>query len=166
MAFTVTGKLFVALRLCALTAYTFVSVTTVVKVYTPGTCPTVGVHRITPLLSIVDPVGPVSTYPSGLTGISLSLAVLVTVKLCVPTSVRLLCTGKVGAVFTSFTTTVKLFVALKLPSLTMVVNTFVLGPCASVGVHVITPFVLMLAFVATPPVSSFVTVSVYVSDNA
>ena len=61
MAFTVTVKLFVALKSCAFTAYTFVSVTTVVNVYTPGTCPTVGVHRITPLVSIVEPVGPVST---------------------------------------------------------------------------------------------------------
>src|SRR6202142_2427470 len=135
MAFTVTGKLFVALKSCAFTAYTFVSVTTVVKVYTPGTCPTVGVHRISPLVSIVEPVGLVSTYPSGLTGISLSLALFVTTIGVVPLIVRLLCAGKVGATFTSFTVTVKLFVALKLPSLTTVANTFVLGPCHPAGVH-------------------------------
>jgi ABC-type transport system involved in cytochrome c biogenesis permease subunit len=45
------------------------------------------------------------------------------------------------------TVTIKLFVALKLPSLTTVVNKFVLGPWGSVGVHVMMPFVLMLAFV-------------------
>jgi hypothetical protein len=50
-----------------------------------------------------------------------------------------------GATFTSVTVTTKLFVTLTTPSLTTVSSVFVLGPCASPGVHVITPFVLMLA---------------------
>src|SRR2546429_9594626 len=47
-----------------------------------------------------------------------------------------------GALFTSVTITWKLLVALKLGeplSNTRTVTTFVLGPCASLGVHVITP---------------------------
>ena len=53
-----------------------------------------------------------------------------------------------GALLNSFTTTVKLFVALSagVPlSVTMVVNVLVLGPCASLGVQRITPLAAMLA---------------------
>ena len=52
------------------------------------------------------------------------------------------CAGSDGALFTSVTTTLKLLVALNggVPlSTTRVVIVFVLGPCASVGVQVITP---------------------------
>ena len=58
--FTVTVKLLVAVS-CGLTkSYGLLLVTTVVNGYTPGTCPTTGVHRITPFVSIVDPAGPVN----------------------------------------------------------------------------------------------------------
>src|SRR5664279_3519000 len=96
---------------------------------------------------------------------SLSLAVFVTTTAVTPLIVRFVWLGNTGATFTSFTVTVKLFVALKLPSLTMVMNTFVLGPCASVGVQVITPFVLMLALVTALLLFTFVTASVYVNGN-
>ena len=63
-----------------------------------------------------------------------------------------------GAAFTSNTTTSNSLVVLASPSLTTVVNRFVLSPCSSPGVHVITPFVIA-ALVTTPP-PRFVTVSV------
>src|SRR5437868_4990601 len=51
-----------------------------------------------------------------------------------------------GALFTSFTVTVKLFVAARPPlSTTRTTNRFVLGPCASVGVQEITPEPEMVA---------------------
>src|SRR4029077_10924231 len=59
-------------------------------------------------------------------------------------------TVRTGALFTSFTTTVKLLVALRagLPlSVTLTVIVFVLGPCASVGVQLSTPVV---GWTATP----------------
>src|SRR5664279_281274 len=96
---------------------------------------------------------------------SLSLAVFVTTTAVTPLIVRFVWLGNTGATFTSFTVTVKLFVALKLPSLTMVVNVFVLGPCASVGIQLITPLVLMLALVTALLLFTFVTVSVYVNGN-
>ena len=40
------------------------------------------------------------------------------------------------------------------------------GPALPSGSNVMMPLVLMLALVTTPPVSAFVTASVYVSDNA
>src|SRR6266851_3558552 len=77
-----------------------------------------------------------------------SLAVLVTVSVVSSLIVRLAWPGNTGALFTSLTVTVKELVALKagVPlSVTMVVNVFVLGPCASPGVQLITPLALMLA---------------------
>ena len=59
-ACTVTVKLFVARQLRIDQSYGLLLVTTVVNGYTPGTCATDGVHRITPFVSIVDPAGPVS----------------------------------------------------------------------------------------------------------
>ena len=56
--------------------------------------------------------------------------------------------GRTGGVLISFTTTVKELVALSggVPlSETTVVNQFVLGPCASVGVQVMIPLVSMTA---------------------
>src|SRR4030095_5825379 len=64
--------------------------------------------------------------------------------------VRLPGAVRVGALFTSLTTTVKLLVALNagVPvSVTLTVIVFVLGPCASVGVQLSTP---VLGFIATP----------------
>jgi len=52
----------------------------------------------------------------------------------------------VGGMFTSVTCTIKRFVTLMVPSVTMATIRFVVGPCASVGVQVITPLVL----IATP----------------
>lgn len=75
-------------------------------------------------------------------GISESLPVLVTTNVASALIVRLTCAGSDGALFTSVTTTLKLLVALNggVPlSMTRVVMVFVLGPCASVGVQVITP---------------------------
>ena len=63
-------------------------------------------------------------------------------------AVRLACGGKAGAELISFTITVKELVveAGGSPlSITTVVNTFVPGPWASVGVQVITPLVSMVA---------------------
>src|SRR6267142_6244133 len=71
-----------------------------------------------------------------------SAAVLTTVKGVWAAMVRLACAGKTGALLTSLTVTVNVFVSLKAGeplSTTRTVNVFVLGPCASVGVHVITP---------------------------
>src|SRR5439155_7519578 len=59
-------------------------------------------------------------------------------------TVRLVCAGNTGGLFTSVTTTVKLLVALSggAPlSVTLMVIGFVLGPCASVGVQVKIPLV-------------------------
>src|SRR5690242_16194186 len=57
-------------------------------------------------------------------------------------------TVRTGALFTSVTVTLKEFVALfggNALSVTIVVSVFVPGPCASVGVHRMIPFVSMVA---------------------
>ena len=64
--------------------------------------------------------------------------------------VRLPWLGSTGALFTSLAVTVKVLVALSggTPlSVATVVKVFVLGPCASVGVQVITPLVEITALV-------------------
>ena len=56
--------------------------------------------------------------------------------------------ARTGAWFTSFTVTVKEFVALKDGeplSVTVVTKRLMLGPCASAGVQVITPFASIAA---------------------
>src|SRR5215831_4507972 len=71
-----------------------------------------------------------------------SLPVLVTTNVASAVIDRSPWAGSDGALFTSVTTTVKLLVALSggVPlSVTRVVMTFVPGPCASVGVQLITP---------------------------
>src|SRR6185503_12552275 len=81
-------------------------------------------------------------------GMSESVAALVTVNNVNSATVRFVCAGSTGALFTSVTTTVKLFVALRdgVPlSLTIVVIAFVLGPCVSVGVQVMIPFASITA---------------------
>src|SRR5258706_12284336 len=88
-----------------------------------------------------------------------SVAVLVTVIELRGRIVRLIWAGRVGALFTSLTTTVKELVAknclvLKaaaLLSITTVVKVLVPGPCASVGVQAMTPAPEMLAFVTWTP---------------
>ena len=80
-----------------------------------------------------------------LAGESPSVAVFVTVKSVSSAMTRLVCAGNTDATFTSVTMTVKLFVALRAPSLTTVVKMLVVGPCASVGVQVITPLAEILA---------------------
>src|SRR5208282_5740846 len=96
----------------------------------------------------------------------LFVAVFVTVRLCNPISVRFVWLGSTGARFTSLTVTLKLLVALRLPSLTTVVSTYNPGPCPSLGVQLITPLVLIAALVTALLLSTLVTPSVYVSASA
>src|SRR5439155_25186428 len=73
---------------------------------------------------------------------SASLAVFVTVSTVCSANVRVLCAGNTGALFTSFTVTTKLLVALNggTPlSVTTVIIVFVPGPSASFGVKVMKP---------------------------
>src|SRR6266516_1994409 len=87
-----------------------------------------------------------------------SVAVLVTVSCVNSLIVRLVWAGKTGAVLISLTTTVKELVALRfweltapgLKSVTTVLKVLVLGPCASVGVQLMTPTAEMLALVTGP----------------
>ena len=81
-------------------------------------------------------------------GKSESVAVAVKLTVWPMKFVRLAIGASPGALFTSLTVTVKELVALRAGaplSVTMVVNVFVLGPCASLGVQLITPLALMLA---------------------
>src|SRR6185369_11787778 len=77
---------------------------------------------------------------------SASVAVLViTIGAC-PRDTRFAWVGRTGALFTSRTKTVKVFVALSCAlSVTIVVKTLVPGPCASEGIQVIMPFPLIVA---------------------
>src|SRR5205809_5391370 len=90
-----------------------------------------------------------SEYVRLLAGISGSVALFVIVTALPSSTVRLAMGASTGALFTSFTTTVKLRVSLsggEPLSVTRAVTVFVAGPCASVGVHVNTPLLaLMLA---------------------
>src|ERR1035437_7859930 len=77
-----------------------------------------------------------------------SLAVLVTTNSCWPTSSRAVWTGSTGGTLISLTTTSKVLIALRMGvplSQTKVVNVLVLGPCASVGVQLITPLPSIIA---------------------
>src|SRR6516162_640330 len=94
-------------------------------------------------------VGPVRRlYVKVLAGMSLSVAVLVTISVVWPAIVRFGWNGRTGAVLISLTTTVKELVAercweltaLVLVSVATVVITFVLGPVVSSVVQVIMPF--------------------------
>src|SRR5256885_16243903 len=110
-------------------------------------------------VQVNTPVLPLMVAPAGaleprlnvraLAGISASVATLVIVIVLPVKFVRSAMGANTGAVFTSLTTTVKLCVALKAGaplSDTCTEIVFVLGPCASVGVQVMTP----LASIATP----------------
>src|SRR5204863_196341 len=108
-----------------------------------------GVQLITPLALMLE-IGRASSRErvKTLAGRSPSVAVLVTVSVVSSLIVRLVWPVSTGALFTSLTVTVKELVALRAGaplSVTMVVNVFVLGPCASLGVQLITPLALMLA---------------------
>jgi hypothetical protein len=79
-----------------------------------------------------------------LAGRSLSVAASFTLNKLPSATVCWLMLGNTGRVLTSVTTTTNELVTLMVPSLTTVVIVLVLGPCASVGVHVIKPLPLML----------------------
>src|SRR5437660_308635 len=97
----------------------------------------------------------VSVYVKAVAGIFGSLAVLVTVRVICGKTVRFVWAGNVGALLTSLTTTLKVLVikycfvlkAGPLVSDTTAVNVFVLGPCVSFGVQVMTPAAEMAALV-------------------
>src|SRR6266481_2557619 len=85
-----------------------------------------------------------------LSGMSESVAVLVTVSVVSVPMVRSGCGGSTGGLFTSVTVTVKLMVALKggePSSVTTVIKVLVLGPWASVGVQVMMPLAEIAALV-------------------
>src|SRR5262245_14956490 len=110
----------------------------------PGPCASLGVHVNTPLAgSILAPGGGETRLKlSVLVGRSASVAVAVSVSVPPSLTTRLAIGLKTGALFTSFTTTVKLFVSLnggEPVSVTRTVIVLVLGPCASLGVHVNRP---------------------------
>src|SRR2546426_4948013 len=133
-----TWKLLVALMLGVP-----LSKTRTVTVLVLGPCASLGVQAMAPLEETVRPLGPdTNAKVSVLAGTSRSVAVALTLRkvcsamVCVPGTVN------VGWVFTSVTMTWKLLVALKLGvplSKTRTVTVLVLGPWASVGVHVIAP---------------------------
>ena len=67
---------------------------------------------MTPLVPIVEPAGwMVSVYVNAFAGRSLSVAVLVTISVVSSLIARSDCGGNTGALFTSLTVTIKLFVA-------------------------------------------------------
>ena len=126
------------------------SVTITVNAFVEPDGPETGQLK-TPLFeSIVAPAGaPAPRLKSSVfVGKSESVAVAVKLTVCPMKFVRFAIGASTGALFTSLTVTVKELVALKagVPlSVTMVVNVFVLGPCASLGIQLITPLALMLA---------------------
>src|SRR6266480_852177 len=138
-SFTTTVKLLVALRLGVPSSKTR-TVTTLVL----GPCASLGIQAIAPFAATVRPAGPdTSAKVSVLAGRSASVAVALTFNVVSSLIVWLAGIVSAGAVFTSFTTTVKLLVALRLgvpSSKTRTVTTLVLGPCASLGVQAIAPF--------------------------
>src|ERR1041385_1194679 len=155
---TTTAKLFVVLS-----AGVPLSVTLIVIEFVLGPCASVGVQVTTPVVGLTaTPAGPLtSAKVSVLAGRSASEAVLVTTNALSSLMVWLAGTVRVGALFTSLTTTAKLFVALSagVPlSVTLIVIELVLGPCASVGVQVTTPVVGLTATPAGPLTSAKVSV--------
>src|SRR5207249_4312954 len=105
---------------------------------------------------------------NGLAGRSVSLAVAVKATITPAFTVRFVKAVRTGGMLTSFTNKMNEFVALKwvaftapgLVSVTIVTITFVPGPCASAGVHVITPVLGLI--VAVPGATSNEKVSVLV----
>src|ERR1051326_9244616 len=141
---TTTLKLFVALRLGLP-----LSLTRTVTRFVLEPWSSTGVQLIAPLLpSMLMPAGAVNRAKvSVLAGISASVAVALTLKVVCSATVWSPGTVSTGARFTSFTITLKLFVALRLGlplSLTRTVTRFVLGPWLSPGVQVIAPLLLSM----------------------
>ena len=67
---------------------------------------------MTPFVPIVEPAGwVVSVYVNAFAGRSLSVAVFVTISVVSSLIARSVCDGNTGALFTSLTVTIKLFVA-------------------------------------------------------
>src|SRR6266446_303332 len=96
-----------------------------------------------------------------LAGRSVSVAVLVTVRVANSLTVWPAMVRRVGALFTSLTVTEKELVALRagVPlSVTLGVNTLLVGPWASVGVQVMIPPALMVAVLVTVRVANSLTV--------
>src|SRR5262249_22637631 len=113
-------------------------------------CARLGVQEKTPRLGWTPaPAGPASNWNViRFVGISGSITMLVT-RSGMRTNAVWPGTGtNVGAVFTSFTTTVTICVALKLgepSSVTMTLIEAMPGPCCSDGVHVSKPLVELMA---------------------
>src|SRR5436190_1143187 len=134
-SFTTTVKLLVALKIGRASCRDCILIRLVL-----GPCASVGVQLSTPVLaSSSTPIG-AETRPklSVLAGRSASLAVLVTTSESSSLIVWSAGTVSTGALFTSFTTTVKLLVALRggAPlSLTFTLIRLVLGPCAGGAVE-------------------------------
>src|SRR3989442_1020452 len=109
-----------------------------------GPCASLGVQLIAPVAGLmVIPVGALTNAKvSVLAGISTSVADALTLNVVCSAMVWFAGTVSTGALFTSVTITVNVFVTLKLGvplSVTLTLTRFVLGPCASVGVQVIAP---------------------------
>src|SRR4029453_11438531 len=125
------------------------SVTRTAIVLVPG-APWPGVQVNTPLLGLMlAPEGPATRLNGrGLAGRSGSGAAAVRVR-GLPSLAGWFAMGvSTGGLFTSLTVTVKLLVSLKLGeplSVTRTLITFVLGPCASVGVQVNMPVTGLMA---------------------
>ena len=130
------------------------------------------VHVNTPVLPLM--VAPAGAFDprlnvKALAGRSASIAVFVMMIVLPAKFVRSAIAARTGAVFTSFTTTVKLCVAVKVgtpSSATCTEKVFVLGPWASVGVQVMTPLESIAApegavnvYVRVPPSGSVATVA-------
>src|ERR1051325_4432425 len=111
-----------------------------------GPCASVGVQTTTPFVELINmPAGNCnSEYVRAFAGMSASIAAFVIVNVANSAIVCVATCGSTGAEFTSLTTIVNVFVALSggVPSsIAFTITMFVLGPCASVGVHMATPFV-------------------------
>src|SRR5207245_1938529 len=141
---TITVKLLVTLK-----AGTPLSVTLTLTRFVLGPCASPGVQLITPLLPLMlMPRGALtSANVKVLAGMSASVALALTLSLLSSPTRRSSGPLNTGARFTSVTVTVKLFVALNAGtplSVTTTVIVFVLGPCASPGVQLITPLLPLI----------------------
>lgn len=112
-----------------------------------GPCASSDVHEKTPLLALIVAFEGAPAFRlkvSPFAGMSASDAEFVNVSKTASVTVTFEIVVNDGAEFTSFTIAVNDWVALKLGeplSVTMTLMSFVLGPCASDGVQLNTPFV-------------------------
>src|SRR5437773_1523524 len=148
------------------------SLTRTVIRFVLGPCVSVGVQLNTPLAGlIVAPGGgliklKVSIFV--LFGTSGSVAVIASVNRLPSGMLCVAMAANSGALFTSLTTTVKLLVSLNgaTPlSVTRTVTTFVLGPCASLGVQVNTPVLAPMLAPAGPVTIPYVSALVGTSPS-